>query len=93
MTYGGANAVCSGITTADHHHIQVLGGDELSVSVLAGLLTGTALFGKSGGAAAVGLAFVALLAALVVNVSFKKKYHPNYIVSIVKIIQPAEPGL
>lgn len=62
-------------------------------SFFAGLFLGTALFGKSGGAAAVGLAFVLLLAAIVVNVIFKKRYHPNYTVSIVKIIQPAEPGL
>lgn len=59
----------------------------------AGLLLGTALLGKSGAAATVMLAFMALLAAIVVNVGYKKKYHPDYTVSIVKIIQPAEPRL
>ena len=59
----------------------------------AGLFLGTALLGKSGGAAAVLLAFIALLAAIVVNIGYKKRYHPNYTVSIVKVIQPAEPRL
>ena len=60
----------------------------------AGLLIGTALFpGKSGGAVSVGLAFLLLLASIVINVLFKKKYHPDYTVSIVKVIQPGEPRL
>lgn len=59
-----------------------------------GLLAGTALIpGRSGGAFAVGLAFVLLFASIVVNVVYKKKYHPDYTVSIIKVIRPAEPKL
>lgn len=59
-----------------------------------GLLAGSVLTpGKSGGAFAVGLAFILLLASIVVNVIYKKKYHPDYSVSVVKVIQPAEPKL
>ncbi len=59
-----------------------------------GLFLGDALFpGKSGGAASVGLAFVLLFAAIAVNLVYRRNYHPHYTVSIVKIIQPAEPRL
>jgi positive regulator of sigma E activity len=59
-----------------------------------GLFLGTLIFsGKSGGAVSVVLAFVLLFAAIVVNVIYRKNYHPNYTVSIVKIIRPAEPRL
>lgn len=60
-----------------------------------GLFLGSVLFpGEGGGgAASVGLAFVLLFASIIVNVVYKKKYHPNYNVSIVKVIQPAEPRL
>jgi positive regulator of sigma E activity len=57
-----------------------------------GLIAGSVLVpGKSGGAFSVGLAFVLLLASIVVNVAYKRKYHPVYTVSIAKVIQPAEP--
>jgi positive regulator of sigma E activity len=59
-----------------------------------GLAAGSVLMpGKSGGAFSVGLAFVLLFLSIAVNVVYKKKYHPNYIVSIVKVIRPAEPKL
>lgn len=59
-----------------------------------GLLAGSVLVpGKSGGAFSVGLAFMMLFISIVVNVAYKKKYHPDYTVSIVKVIQPAEPKL
>lgn len=59
-----------------------------------GLLMGSMLFpGKSGGAASMGLAFLLLAAAIIVNVIYRKNYHPIYRVSIVKRIQPAEPRL
>lgn len=59
-----------------------------------GLLAGGLLMpGSSGGAFSVGLAFVLLLASVIVNVVYKKKYHPDYTVSIAKVIQPAEPKL
>jgi positive regulator of sigma E activity len=64
------------------------------VAFFAGLMIGTLLFpGKSGGAVSVLLAFLLLLGAIAVNFIFRKKYHPNYTVSIVKVIQPAEPKL
>jgi positive regulator of sigma E activity len=60
----------------------------------AGLSAGSILIpGKSGGAFSVGLAFVLLFASIAINVVYKKKYHPDYTVSIVKVIQPAEPKL
>jgi len=59
-----------------------------------GLFLGSVLFpGESGGAASVGLAFLLLFASIIVNVIYRKKYHPIYTVSIIKIIQPAEPRL
>lgn len=58
-----------------------------------GLFLGILLFGKSGGAASVGLAFLLLFAAITVNVIYRKRYRPHYTVSIVKIIRPAEPRL
>lgn len=59
-----------------------------------GLFAGSVLIpGKSGGAFSVGLAFVLLFASIVVNVAYRKKYHPVYTVSIAKVIQPAEPKL
>lgn len=59
-----------------------------------GLLLGSLLFsGESGGSASVGLAFVLLFAAIIVNIIFKKKYQPHYTVSVVKVIRPAEPRL
>ena len=59
-----------------------------------GLIAGGVLIpGESGGAFSVGLAFMLLLASIVVNVVYKKKYHPDYTVSIAKVIQPAEPKL
>jgi len=59
-----------------------------------GLMIGMLLFpGKSGGGISVFLAFLLLLGAIAVNYTFKKKYHPNYTVSIVKVIRPAEPKL
>jgi positive regulator of sigma E activity len=60
----------------------------------AGLMIGTLLFpGKSGGAASVATAFLLLLAAIAGNFVFRKNYHPDYTVSIVKVIRPAEPKL
>jgi positive regulator of sigma E activity len=59
-----------------------------------GLLLGSLVFpAGSGGAASVGLAFVLLVGAIIVNVIYRKKYHPNYTVTVVKIIRPAEPRL
>jgi positive regulator of sigma E activity len=59
-----------------------------------GLFAGGVLApGKNGGAFSVGLAFALLFASIIVNVVYKKKYHPDYTVSIVKVIQPAEPKL
>lgn len=67
----------------------------LPVAVFFGGLFLGGLFapGKSGGAFSVGLAFALLFASIVVNIVYKKKYHPDYTVSIVKVIQPAEPKL
>ncbi len=59
-----------------------------------GLFLGSILFpGDNGGAAAVGLAFGLLIAAIVINVIYRKNYHPHYTVTIVKVIRPAEPRL
>jgi len=59
-----------------------------------GLFLGGMLFpGESGGVISVVLAFVLLFASIAVNVYYRKKYHPIYTVSIIKIIQPAEPRL
>jgi len=59
-----------------------------------GLFLGSILFpGQSGGAATVGLAFLLLLSAIVINVIYRKNYHPHYTVSIIKVIRPAEPRL
>ena len=59
-----------------------------------GLFLGTLAFpGKSGAGTAVAVAFVLLIAAIIVNVVFRKKYHPVYTVSIVKRIMPAEPRI
>ncbi|HVI39372.1 MAG TPA: SoxR reducing system RseC family protein [Anaerovoracaceae bacterium] len=64
------------------------------LSFFGGLLLGSILFpGKSGGSASVVVAFVLLFASIIVNVIYRKNYHPNYTVSIVKRIQPAEPRL
>jgi positive regulator of sigma E activity len=59
-----------------------------------GLFAGGVLIpGKNGGAFSVGLAFVMLFASIAVNVAYRRKYHPDYTVSIAKVIQPAEPKL
>lgn len=59
-----------------------------------GLFLGSVLFpGESGGVGSVVLAFVLLFASIAVNVNYRKKYHPIYTVSIIKIIKPAEPRL
>lgn len=59
-----------------------------------GLFLGSILFpGKSGAAVSVGLAFILLIVSIIVNVIYKKNYHPQYNVSIVKVIRPAEPRL
>ena len=59
-----------------------------------GLFIGSMLFsGKSGGGASVGIAFLFLIIAIIVNVIFKKNYHPVYTVKILKRIMPAEPRL
>jgi len=60
----------------------------------AGILIGGLVFpGRSGAAAAVFIAFVMLAAAIAANVFYRKNYHPVYSVSIIKLIQPAEPRL
>lgn len=65
-----------------------------AASFFGGLFLGSVLFpGESGGVISVVLAFVLLFASIVVNVIYRKNYHPIYTVSIVKIIQPAEPRL
>lgn len=59
-----------------------------------GLVLGSLLFsGESGGGISVGLAFLFLFAAIIVNVLYKKKYQPHYTVSVIKVIRPAEPRL
>ncbi len=59
-----------------------------------GLAAGSVLIpGKGGGAFSVALAFLLLFASIVINVVYRKKYHPDYTVSIAKVIQPAEPKL
>ncbi len=59
-----------------------------------GLLLGSLIFpGADSGSVVVGLAFLLLIVAIVVNVIYKKKYHPEYAVSIVRKIAPAEPKL
>ncbi len=59
-----------------------------------GLFLGSLLFSTAdSGAASVGLAFVLLIAAIIVNVIYRKKYNPSYTVTVVKIIRPAEPRL
>lgn len=59
-----------------------------------GLFLGSLIFSTAGsGAASVGLAFVLLAAAIIVNVIYRKKYNPGYTVTVVKIIRPAEPRL
>ena len=64
------------------------------VAFFGGLFLGTAVFpGERGAVFSVVLAFAFLVAAIVVNVSYRKNYHPNYTVSIVKVIKPAEPRL
>lgn len=63
-------------------------------SFFGGLLLGDLLFsGKGGGIGAVGLAFLLLTASIILNVIYKKNYHPVYTVSIIKRIEPAEPRL
>ncbi|MEL7655444.1 MAG: SoxR reducing system RseC family protein [Bacillota bacterium] len=59
-----------------------------------GLFIGSFLFpGESGGRTSVALAFLFLIVAIVVNVIYRKNYHPIYTVKIVKRIMPAEPRL
>jgi Positive regulator of sigma E activity len=59
-----------------------------------GLILGYFIFpGENGGFASMILAFILLLAAIILNLLYKKKYHPNYTVSIIKVIRPAEPRL
>ena len=59
-----------------------------------GLFLGSLIFSTaSSGATSVGLAFVLLVAAIIVNVIYRKKYNPSYTVTVVKIIRPAEPRL
>ncbi|MDD3169610.1 MAG: SoxR reducing system RseC family protein [Eubacteriales bacterium] len=59
-----------------------------------GLILGSLLFpGGNSGSVSVGLAFVLLFAAIIVNVIYKKKYQPQYTVSVLKVIRPAEPRL
>ena len=59
-----------------------------------GLFIGSLLFpGLSGGSVSVGIAFLFLIAAIIVNVFYRKSYHPVYSVKIVKRIMPAEPRL
>ena len=58
-----------------------------------GLFLGDLIFPGTGGGAVVGLAFLFLIAAIIVNVIYKKNYRPVYAVSIKKRIAPAEPRL
>ena len=59
-----------------------------------GLFLGSVLFGeKNGAAASMGMAFILLFVAIVINIIFKEKYHPNYTVSIMKVIRPEGPRL
>lgn len=63
-------------------------------SFFGGLLLGSAIFpGEGGEVASVGLAFALLILSIVINVIHKRGYHPQYTVSIVKVIRPAEPRL
>ncbi len=64
------------------------------LSFFVGLFLGGMAFpGQNGGIFAVALAFLLLAASVVVNVIYKKKYHPVYKVEVVKRITPAEPRL
>lgn len=59
-----------------------------------GLYFGGLLFpGRSGAGVTMAIAFLLLTAAIIVNVIYRKNYHPIYTVSIVKRIEPAEPRL
>lgn len=59
-----------------------------------GLFLGSVLFdGKNGAIASMGMAFILLFVAVVINIIFKERYHPNYTVSIMKVTRPAEPRL
>lgn len=59
-----------------------------------GLTLGGMIFpGQNGGGAAVGLAFLMLAVAVVVNVRFRRNFRPSYSVTITKRIAPAEPRL
>ncbi len=58
-----------------------------------GLLLANLLFGERAGSVTVGLAFVLFIAAIAASIIFKAKYQPQYTVSIVKVIRPAEPRL
>ncbi len=64
------------------------------VAFFGGLLISGQIFpGESGGAKSMGVAFLFLAAAIVINVMYRKNYRPVYSVSIVKRIRPAEPRL
>ncbi|MBR0598887.1 SoxR reducing system RseC family protein [Sinanaerobacter chloroacetimidivorans] len=65
-----------------------------TLSFFAGLFLGAFIFdGKNEGAISVGLAFILLIGAIIINVIYRKSYQPRYSVSILKRIQPAEPRL
>lgn len=65
-----------------------------AASFLIGLLISSAIFtGENGGAISVGIAFILLIVAIIINVKYRKSYNPVYSVTIIKRIMPAEPRL
>lgn len=63
-------------------------------SFFIGLFIGSSIFkGENGGVISVGLAFLLLIVSIIINVIYRKNYQPNYSVSIVKRVVPAEPRL